>query len=252
MITTPHDVTTTSPFAHGDAMALQAAELDITLAMLRTFTDEEWRTTVPDCPAWDIRTLYLHVLGACEGAALGEMLHQMRAAMRRRRREGGPLEANLSAVQVADRADLTPAALITRLAEVAPRAVAQRRRLPAPLRGGFRMKVDGPVVERWKLGYLVDTIYLRDMWMHRIDACRAVGREPHLTSAHDGRIVADVVAEWARRHGEPFTLELTGPAGGHFTAGGGGATLTMDAVEFCRVLSGRGAGAGLMATVVPF
>ena len=33
-------------------------------------------------------------------------------------------------------------------------------------------------------------------------------------------IIADVVAEWARRHGQPFTLHLTGPAGGdvHATA----------------------------------
>jgi hypothetical protein len=103
MITTPHDVTTTSPLGHDEAMTLQAAELEITLEMLRTLTDEEWRTNVPDCPAWDLRTLYLHVLGACEGAAMPEMMHQMQAAMRRRRREGGPLEANLSAVQVADR-----------------------------------------------------------------------------------------------------------------------------------------------------
>jgi len=35
-----------------------------------------------------------------------------------------------------------------------------------------------------------------------------------LTPDHDARIVADVVAEWAGRHGRPFTLHLTGPAGG--------------------------------------
>jgi uncharacterized protein (TIGR03083 family) len=28
--------------------------------------------------------------------------------------------------------------------------------------------------------------------------------------------LADVVAEWARRHGQPLDLILTGPAGGHF------------------------------------
>ncbi len=108
------------------------------------------------------------------------------------------------------------------------------------------------MVEKWSLGYLIDTIYLRDAWMHRIDTARATNSELVLTADHDGRIVADVVAEWTRRHGEPFTLELTGAAGGTFTAGGGGERIELDAVEFCRVLSGRAEGSGLMATVVPF
>ena len=61
-----------------------------------------------------------------------------------------------------------------------------------------------------------------------------------------------MVAEWARRHGQPFTLELTGPAGGSFTAGTGGDALGFDAVEFCCLLAGRGEPTGLLRTVVPF
>ncbi len=64
------------------------------------------------------------------------------------------------------------------------------------------------------MGYLLDVILTRDPWMHRVDIARATGRDLVLTPEHDGRIVADVVAEWARRHGQPFTLTLTGPAGG--------------------------------------
>ena len=75
------------------------------------------------------------------------------------------------------------------------------------------MKIDGPVFEKWALGYLIDTIYLRDLWMHRVDAAHVTGRDLVLAQDHDGRIVADVVAEWARRHGQPFTLTLTGRAG---------------------------------------
>ena len=256
MTHTMHEVTDVGPLGHAEAMALQAAELEATLQLLHTLDEGEWATRVPACPAWDVREMYLHVLGACEGAAFGQMVHQMSAAMRRQRREGGPLEANLSAVQVADRAALSPAELLARLERVAPRVVRQRRRLPGLLRKRFGMKVDGPVVERWKLGYLVDTIYLRDMWLHRIDACQALGREPALTPVHDGRIVADVVAEWARRHGAPFMLELTGPAGGRFSAGHGGEALALDAVDYCRVLSGRAVegvpASPLLATVVPF
>jgi len=62
------------------------------------------------------------------------------------------------------------------------------------------------------------------------------------------------VAEWARRHGRPFTLELTGTAGGTFTEGGPGAaaTTTLDAVELCRIFSGRATGDGLLTQEVPF
>jgi uncharacterized cupin superfamily protein len=73
-----------------------------------------------------------------------------------------------------------------------------------------------------------------------------------LTADHDGRIVADVVAEWARAHGRPYRLTLTGPAGGTWSAGAGGAEVRLDAVEFCRVLSGRAEGTGLLAHAVPF
>ena len=94
------------------------------------------------------------------------------------------------------------------------------------------MKIDGPVFEKWALGYLIDTIYLRDLWMHRVDAAHVTGRDLVLAQDHDGRIVADVVAEWARRHGQPFTLTLTGRAGGSFTSadgGGQGESVELDA-----------------------
>jgi hypothetical protein len=73
------------------------------------------------------------------------------------------------------------------------------------------------------------------------------------TPEHDGVLVADVVGEWARTHGQPFRLVLTGPAGGEFHHGTGGEAIgPLDAVEFCRILSGRGAGSGLLTTEVPF
>jgi hypothetical protein len=102
------------------------------------------------------------------------------------------------------------------------------------------------------MGYLLDVILTRDPWMHRVDIAHATGRDMELTPDHDGRIVADVVAEWARRHGKPFTLTLTGPAGGTYVAGDNGEQITIDAVEFCRTLSGRVTGAGLLTQEVPF
>jgi hypothetical protein len=88
--------------------------------------------------------------------------------------------------------------------------------------------------------------------MHRVDLSRATTTPLELTADHDGVIVADVVAEWARRHGRPFTLHLDGPAGATFVAGSGGEGLHLDAVEFCRIISGRATGHGLLTQEVPF
>ena len=103
----------------------------------------------------------------------------------------------------------------------------------------------------WALGYLVDIILTRDPFMHRIDITRATGLPMDATPDHEGVIVADVVREWADRHGEPYTLELSGPAGGSWQLGEG-ESLAMDAVEFCRALSGRAPATGLLTTQVPF
>ena len=97
-----------------------------------------------------------------------------------------------------------------------------------------------------------DVVYTRDTWMHRVDISRVVDRQVELTAEHDGVLVRDVVQEWASRHRQPFSLTLTGPAGGVFGAGADGPPLELDAVEFCRVVSGRGSGPGLLAQPVPF
>jgi uncharacterized protein (TIGR03083 family) len=255
MIMTTIDVSTIEPLSHGEAMDLQGSELERTLAMLRELGADQWNTPT-DCPAWDVRAMYQHVLGACEaGASMRENVHQLRAGYAHRRANGGPLEAGLSNVQVRERAELTPDQIVDRLTEIAPKTVRGRRRVPGLVRNVAKLKIDGPVYETWKLGYLIDTIYLRDTWMHRVDTAHALGILPQLSADHDGRIVADVVAEWARRHGQPFVLELTGPAGGTYSQEPDAATverLSLDAVEFCRTLAGREPATGLLATVVPF
>jgi uncharacterized protein (TIGR03083 family) len=254
MNTTVIDVSTRSPLSHGEAMSLLSTELDRTIEFLSTLEPADW-TTQTDCPDWDIRQMYLHVLGACEaGASMKENIHQMRAGMKHRKTNGGPLEAGLSNVQVRERIDLSPAELTKRLAAIAPITIRKRTKTPKLMRS-MKLKIDGPVVETWAFGYLMDTIYLRDLWMHRVDAARATGRELVLTGDHDGHIVSDVVAEWARRHGQPFDLTLSGPAGGRYTSGDDGEadeSIELDAVEFCRRLAGREETTGLLSTIVPF
>jgi uncharacterized protein (TIGR03083 family) len=249
------EITTIRPLTHSEAMRLQADELQITLTTLRSLDGASW-SAATDCPAWDLRAMYQHVLGACEsGASMRENIHQLRRARAFRKHEGGPLEAALSAVQVRERKDLSPVQVVNRLADVVPKTIRGRSRTPGLVRNHAKLAVDGPVFETWKLGYLIDTIYLRDLWMHRVDLSQALNRPLVLNADHDGRIVADVVAEWARRHGKPFSLELTGPAGGAFVHekdSPGAEHLSLDAVEFCRTLAGRVRADGLLAVVVPF
>lgn len=236
--------------AHDEAQDLFLVELNRTVDLLRTLAATEW-VLPTDCPAWDVHRLYLHVLGALEsGASIREFVHQLRASARYRRKHGGPMEAALSHVQVADRQHLSATEVLDRLEATGVAASRRRRRLPGPIRA-IRITAD-PQDDKWSLGYLNDTIYLRDLWMHRVDAARATGRTVVVTPEHDGRIVADVVAEWARRHGQPFRLELTGDAGGGYVQGAGGETISLDAVEYCRILTGRGAATGLLTTPVPF
>lgn len=220
-------------------------------ALLADLSDEDWRRPT-DCPRWSVHDVVAHVVGAAESTARGREL--LRQAWRGRAlRDGGPLVDGINAVQVRERTGATPEELRRELADAAARGVRARRRLPAPLRA--LPLPFGPPVGTRPLGYLMDRVYTRDVWMHRVDIARATGRQLPLTSDHDGRIVADVVAEWARKHGRPFRLTLTGPAGGTWSGGSNGSDgeeHTLDAVEFCRILSGRATGPGLLVHAVPF
>jgi uncharacterized protein (TIGR03083 family) len=237
------------PLSRTEAMALAAAEYDRFLDLLRSLAPDEWRRPT-ECEAWDVRAMASHLLAEAQShSSLREMAHQMRAY---RKAKSGPMIDAMSALQVRDRSDLTPDEIVARFEHAAPRSVRARRRMHGLVRR-MRMKVDPPFEkERWPLSYLMDVIYTRDTWMHRGDVNRAVGRDIVLTPEHDGRLVADVVAEWGRRHGQPFTLTLTGAAGGTYVAGDAGKHIELDAVEFCRILSGRAQGTGLLSTEVPF
>ena len=255
MTQTTYDAASITPLTHDEAMRLQAEELERTLVLLRTLDPSEWNART-DCPAWDVRAMYAHVLGACEaGASMRENVHQLRRARSFRKHQGGPLEAALSALQVSERADLTPPQIVERLAAIAPKTIRGRARTPALVRNHAKLAIDGPVVETWRLGYLIDTIYLRDLWMHRVDTAHALNRPVELSPEHDGRIVADVVADWSRRHGQPFVLDLGGLAGGTYAHDEDlpeAEQISMDAVEFCRTLAGRQPATGLLTTIVPF
>ena len=235
------------------AMRLAATEYDRFVAQLRRLTPEQWSAQTV-CPDWDVHAVACHVLGMAEFvASMPEQMRQLRNA----KKAGGLFIDALTQLQVDKHRHRSPDDVLTRLAETTPKAARGRRRVPGLMRR-MTMKDQpvnetGSMTEPWTMGYLIDVILTRDTWMHRSDIALAVGRDMELTADHDGVIVADVAAEWASRHGQPCSLTLTGPAGGSWTWGAsGGPSYELDAVEFCRILSGRGVGEGLVATRVPF
>ncbi len=250
MSTAMVESTIPSALRHREAMDLAETELGRMVDCLSGLTPADWaRPTV--CAQWDVRALASHVLAMAEAqASMRQFAHDFRSASKRK--DGKMIDA-MTATQVRERSTMTPNAITDRLAAVAPRAVRARRRTPAPVRWAVRMKQDPPFeTERWKFGYLVDTIFTRDTWLHRLDIARATGEPMGLSAEHDGRLIGDVVAEWARRHGQMFSLQLSGPAGGSWDVGNGGEAIEMDALDFCWIVGSRQTGAGLLETVVPF
>lgn len=217
---------------------------------LASLDEADWAKPT-ECPAWDVRALAGHVVGMAETfSALPKFARDMIAGTRTAGNR--PQIDGLTEVQVKRHEALSPTELIEALRTAGP---AQARwRASRRLMRRMPLKVDkrDGTKEPWKLAYLLDVILTRDPWMHRVDMSRATGKEMVLTAEHDGRLIANVVADWADRHDQPFRLELTGPAGGVYSNGEGGETLTLDAVEFCRILSGRAPATGLLTEEVPF
>jgi uncharacterized protein (TIGR03083 family) len=255
MTTTAHPVEQVPAIDHDEAMRLAAAENARLLTQLRSLSAEQWAAPT-DCTGWTVRDVVVHLVASAQAQANPvEFARQVLAGRRLTAEIGGSHWVDgLNEAQLRARAGWTPAELPDLWERSAAAALRARRRLPAPVRALPLLPIGtglGVHIGWQPLAYLFDMGFTRDVWMHRMDIARAAGTPPELTAEHDGRVVADLVAEWARRHGEPFALTLTGPAGGRFTAGEDGDTRTVDAVEFARILSGRAEGAGVLRHKLP-
>lgn len=239
-----------------DAREVATAAYDQLLGLLRRLDPHDWDAPT-DCEAWHVADMVRHLAGAAKGcASVPEMIRQQVWGARHAKQYAGNALDATNDLQVQDHSHLSPAQLVGTLRERAPKAVAGRLRTP-----GLVRRIDVKVADsgssvgmpaRLNLGHLMDVVYTRDVWLHSIDIERATGVTVDRSGQPDGRIVQDVVAEWAARHGQPFDLTLTGPAGGRFRQGSGGQERTLDAIEFCRTISGRAAGDGLLSTLIWF
>lgn len=231
-------------------MRLAETEYGRLASTLRGLDAADWDRPT-NCPGWTVRDMAGHCLGMAEMASsIRETVRQQRLAGKR---GGVPIDA-LTGLQVEEHATLSTAEVVERFAAIGPKAARARRRTPGLVRGRRLpgSQIVGGKPEEWTIGYLTETILTRDPWMHRLDIALATGNDPDLAPDHDAVIVADVVSEWAGRHGQPVHLTLTGPAGGHWSFGTGGADMTLDAVDFVRAISGRAPATGLLETQIPF
>jgi uncharacterized protein (TIGR03083 family) len=218
--------------------------------LVASLTPNDW-TRPTDCTAWDVRKVALHVLGSGDAqASFPTFVHQLR--------RGVPLNKEIDShhwvdgmneLQIRERDYLSNDEVVAQLRAVGPQAVKGRWRTPPPAR--YLPIPFGPPIGWTSLKYLLDVGFTRDVWAHRIDIHEAIDRPMHLTADHDGRLVADIVGEWAGIHGQPFELVLEGAAGGKFSQGTGGERVEIDAVNFIRTLSGRRPGSGVLTNPLP-
>jgi uncharacterized protein (TIGR03083 family) len=233
-----------------EAWFLAVAEFEKFAALTASLTPKEWATDT-DCVGWDVRKMALHVLGSADAQASPLVfLHQLR--------RGLPLNKHIDAhhwvdglneLQIRERSKLSNDEVVAQLKEVGEKAVKGRFGTPLPLR--YTPVPFGEPVGWKPVNYLLEVGFTRDVWAHRIDIHAAIGRPMELDHDHDGRLVADIVREWAELHSEPFDLHLTGAAGGTFSRGTAGEHVEMDALDFIRTLAGRLPGAGVMRHPLP-
>jgi uncharacterized protein (TIGR03083 family) len=232
---------------HDEAMAITEVENHRLGELLADVTPEQWALPT-DCTRWDVRAVAVHLIASAEAqASPGEMIKLMRAGPKLMTEIEGiyPVDG-INEAALRARTHLTPAELPALWHRVAAKALRARQRIPAPIRALPLLKLAPKV---WKpVGYLYDIGFTRDVWMHRVDLSRAIDRPFQATTDHDGRIVADIIAEWATTHTDPFELELAGPAGGTYVrdAAADVTSIEMDAIDCCRILSGRGEPVGVL------
>jgi uncharacterized protein (TIGR03083 family) len=232
-------------------MELAETEYQRFAEVLAQLNPEDWpKQTVND--DWNVKQLVAHVLGFAEANASFRVFFKGMQAGKKRAKEKGydHFIHGTNEVQVEEREHLTPAELVARWSEMWPKALKGRRRFPFFMRP-IPLEFGPPLGKKPMGSYLMDVVFTRDTWMHRIDICRAVGIEPVLTAEHDGRLIEDMVAEWTKLYDLSIELTLEGPAGGTYVRGAGAEKLTIDAVEWIWILSGRGTGTGLLEKELP-
>jgi uncharacterized protein (TIGR03083 family) len=232
----------TMPVILAEQPGIKAAEgrdLSIALAnrfvsLLEELSPQEWQA-VTVCDPWTVKDVAAHLLSWAEAlCSPREMASQTRSALRRRKRFDNLLDAHNDG-QVEAARDLSTGELLERMRVMLPRAARLRRRVGGALHyvPAYASFLGGT----FNLGYLLNSIFPRDLVVHHGDVCAAVGR-PATFDPAGARIAMDMLKDWARRTGADATLVLDGL--GTFIAGTGTrARIEADGYAFVLRLGGR-------------
>lgn len=233
------NASTLPPPSAAEADAAADAEYSALVADLHAVPDHgtDART---DCAGWTVHDIVAHVTEAAREGAHPLVLASRygRAALRHR---GRPLVDPVNAMQVRRGRSLTWPDLLGELEVLAPAAVRGRRRTP-PFVRRRELPASQGFVRGDTIGFVNDVIYTRDVWMHRVDVSRAVGRPMSRSRAEElvvDLVVRDLARAWT---GPSMRLETTGRVEGTWVLGAGSPHLRVvraDAVDLCRRLSGR-------------
>jgi uncharacterized protein (TIGR03083 family) len=220
---------------HSEATELAQSQYDKLLATLHELSEDEWNAPT-DCERWTVRDIVAHMAGWAEAViSPRELVRLMRTARRRKDELGGPLNAQ-NELQVEERRHLSSREVLEEFENIVPRFVKRRRIMGG---AGRYMPFYTPELGRTNIGFLMNVIFTRDCFMHRVDITRATDRELDLGDP-EARIVADAAKQWARDSDAVARIHFSGPAGGDYlTADNPAATISGDAIEFCRMLTGR-------------
>jgi uncharacterized protein (TIGR03083 family) len=245
------DVTSIARIDHDEAMHITAEENRKFGELLEALSPAQWSTPT-ECTLWDVRAMAAHIVGsAASQASPREFFRQKRGGKPICKELGSPFWWDgMNELQVRERASSTIQQLISEWNTVSAKALKSRTTMPRPIAGLKQLKLPEPV-GRQPLSYLFDIGFTRDVWAHRIDIAHAIGVEPDHDAVHDGRIVADIVAEWTTTHGEPFTLVLDGPSGGTFVHRTGSEEIHISVVDFVRTLAERITATGVLRHTLP-
>jgi len=229
-----------------EVIPLAHEELKRFLALLECLNSDDWQQAT-ECTRWNVKDVVAHQASHVYGLAdFRETLSQFNPLNNLEYiRLGMNILDAANQRQVDKRVDWTPAQLIAEIRDNTEASLTGRTRFPFLLRlmpivtPGYEQKVS--------FGELIDNIFTRDMWIHRLDICRATGRDMVQTADHDSRITAltmrDLDAHLSRKlGGRSVIYRLTEQAGGEWTVGGNGSAntqITLDTFDFHRLASGR-------------
>jgi len=240
---TPIDAATIPAQTREESRAIALTESGRFIDLLETLEGDDWAQPT-DCALWSVRDIVAHQASHVQmGTSFWGFLAQLNPVVL-----FPYLRRGLSAVNAINQSQVEPrstrptADLITELRTM-PAAIEARQTAGWLAR---RFLVPISPVGFVPLGTLWDTIFPRDMWMHRHDIASATGKEFHQTADHDGVIVAQTVrdagAYLAKKLPETTViLTLHGTSGGVWRLGKGAQTvnLALGVVDFMRRSSER-------------